>query len=219
VTSYDRIKRVFDVAVSVIAVTVLSPVLVLIAVRIVATDGLPVLYRGRRTGKDGKPFEMLKFRTMVKNADVIGGSSTGDDDQRITKVGRVLRRYKLDELPQLFNVIGGTMSLVGPRPQVAWAVELYSVEDRRVLTVLPGITDYASVRFPDEGRILRGSKDPDADYMRLIHPEKMRLSREYVDQRSFRTDVKVIFQTLAAMAHSSHEAGPDEPNVTPEASS
>jgi lipopolysaccharide/colanic/teichoic acid biosynthesis glycosyltransferase len=211
-------KRAFDVTAAVLALALLSPLLLVIAIRIVATDGLPILYRGRRIGKDGKPFNMLKFRTMVKNADKIGGSSTGDDDERITKVGRTLRRYKLDELPQLFNVIGGTMSLVGPRPQVAWAVALYTDEDRRVLTVLPGITDYASVRFPDEGRILRGSTDPDADYMRLIHPEKMRLSREYVDQRSFRTDLRVIFQTIAAMVHSSEDSVPDDSNHGAEAS-
>ncbi len=209
-TSYDRMKRVFDVALSLVAIILLSPVLLVISVWIVATDGFPIVYRGRRVGRDGEPFEMLKFRTMVKNADAIGGTSTADDDQRITRVGRVLRRYKLDELPQLFNVIGGTMSLVGPRPQVAWAVELYSAEERRVLSVLPGITDYASVRFPDEGRILRGSTDPDADYMRLIHPEKMRLSLEYVDQRSLRTDLKVIFQTLSAMVRSEESAVDDQ---------
>ena len=207
---YDRMKRTFDVAVALVALCLLSPVLLVIAASIVATDGFPVLYRGRRIGKDGKQFDMLKFRTMVKNADAIGGSSTADDDQRITKVGAILRRYKLDELPQLLNVVRGTMSLVGPRPQVAWAVELYSPDERRVLSVLPGITDYASVRFPDEGRILRGSTDPDADYMRLIHPEKMRLSLEYVEQRSMLTDLKVIVQTLAAMVHSTGEPDADD---------
>jgi len=210
--SYDRSKRILDVAVALVALTLLSPILLIIAIRIVATDGFPILYRGRRVGKGGESFDMLKFRTMVKNAESIGGSSTADDDQRITKVGRMLRRYKLDELPQLLNVVNGTMSLVGPRPQVAWAVDLYSPDERRVLSVLPGITDYASVRFPDEGRILRGSKDPDADYMRLIHPEKMRLSLEYVDQRSMAVDLKVLFQTVAAMARSSSE--PDDPEQT-----
>jgi lipopolysaccharide/colanic/teichoic acid biosynthesis glycosyltransferase len=142
---------------------------------------------------------MYKFRSMVLNADKVGGSSTPDDDPRITPIGKVLRRYKLDELPQLFNVVKGEMSLVGPRPQVQWAVDLYTPEQRQVLTVPPGITDYASVRFPNEGEILKGSTDPDRDYMEKIHPEKMRLSLEYVHQRSLLTDFKVIAQTFLAI--------------------
>jgi lipopolysaccharide/colanic/teichoic acid biosynthesis glycosyltransferase len=142
---------------------------------------------------------MYKFRTMVVDADRIGGSSTPDDDPRITPVGRMLRRHKLDELPQLFNVLTGEMSLVGPRPQVQWAVDLYSPEERQVLTVQPGITDYASLRFPNEGEILRASTDPDKDYIEKIHPEKMRLSLEYVRRRSFRTDVSILVGTLIAI--------------------
>jgi lipopolysaccharide/colanic/teichoic acid biosynthesis glycosyltransferase len=205
VNSYDRAKRLFDLATALTALVLLAPLWLAIGIAIVVTDGYPVLYRGRRVGKGGTPFDMFKFRTMVKNADQIGGSSTADDDDRITRIGAILRRYKLDELPQLLNVVKGEMSLVGPRPQVAWAVDLYSEEERRVLSVLPGITDYASVRFPDEGRILRGSTDPDGDYMRLIHPEKMRLSLEYVDHRSLRTDLRVLWQTVAAMVRSSTE--------------
>lgn len=143
---------------------------------------------------------MMKFRTMVMNADKIGGSSTPDDDPRLTGIGKFLRKYKLDELPQLFNVLLGDMSFVGPRPQVQWAVDLYTPEERLVLTVPPGITDYASVRFPNEGEILKGSTDPDKDYMEKIHPEKMRLSIEYIRSRSLWVDLKVIFQTLAAIA-------------------
>jgi lipopolysaccharide/colanic/teichoic acid biosynthesis glycosyltransferase len=142
---------------------------------------------------------MYKFRTMVLDADKLGGSSTPDNDPRITSVGKFLRRFKLDELPQLANVIKGEMSLVGPRPQVQWAVELYSAEERQVLTVLPGITDYASVRFPNEGELLKGSSNPDRDYMEKIHPEKMRLSLEYVRNRSFLTDCKVIAETILAV--------------------
>ena len=138
---------------------------------------------------------MFKFRTMVLNADKIGASSTADDDPRITPVGRFLRRYKLDELPQLFNVLNGSMSLVGPRPQVKWAVDLYSAEEKQVLTVPPGITDYASLYFPNEGEILRGSTDPDRDYMEKIHPTKMQLSLRYVRERSLLTDLKVLLWT------------------------
>jgi lipopolysaccharide/colanic/teichoic acid biosynthesis glycosyltransferase len=196
---YPTFKRLFDLAVSIAALVVLSPVLGVIAFRIKRYDGGRVLYPGRRVGKNGIPFGMYKFRTMVVNADKIGGSSTPDDDPRITPVGKVLRRYKLDELPQFINVVKGEMSLVGPRPQVQWAVDLYTPEQREVLTVPPGITDYASVRFPNEGEILKGSTDPDRDYMEKIHGEKMRLSLEYVHKRSFLTDLKVLTQTAAAI--------------------
>jgi len=196
---YSVLKRLFDLLVSLVALLLLSPLMGVLAWRIKRYDGGPVVYAGRRVGKGGKPFGMYKFRTMVMNADKIGGSSTPDDDPRITPIGKMLRRYKLDELPQLFNVVKGEMSLVGPRPQVQWAVDLYTPEQRQVLTVPPGITDYASVRFPNEGEILKGSTDPDRDYMEKIHPEKMRLSLEYVRQRSLLTDVKVIAQTFLAI--------------------
>jgi lipopolysaccharide/colanic/teichoic acid biosynthesis glycosyltransferase len=198
---YPLLKRVFDFTVSLVALILLSPLLAVLAWRIKSFDGGPVLYAGRRVGLDGKPFGMYKFRSMVLNADRIGGSSTPDDDPRITPVGRMLRRYKLDELPQLINVLKGEMSIVGPRPQVQWAVDLYTPEQRAVLSVPPGITDYASVRFPNEGEILKGSTDPDRDYMEKIHPEKMRLSLEYVRNRSLLTDLRVIAQTAVAIFH------------------
>jgi len=196
---YPVLKRLFDLLASSVALVVLSPLMAVLAMRIKGYDGGPVLYAGRRVGKNGKPFGMYKFRTMVLDADKIGGSSTPDDDPRITPIGKILRRYKLDELPQLINVVKGDMSLVGPRPQVQWAVDLYTPEQRGVLTVPPGITDYASVRFPNEGEILKGSTDPDRDYMEKIHPEKMRLSLEYVQHRSLLTDFKVIAQTFLAI--------------------
>jgi lipopolysaccharide/colanic/teichoic acid biosynthesis glycosyltransferase len=196
---YPVLKRLFDLVVSAIALVLLSPLLAVLALLIKRHDGGPVLYAGRRVGKDGKPFGMYKFRSMVLNADRIGGSSTPDDDPRITPIGRFLRRSKLDELPQLINVLKGEMSIVGPRPQVQWAVDLYTPEQREVLTVPPGITDYESVRFPNEGEILKGSTDPDRDYMEKIHPEKMRLSLEYVRNRSLLTDLKVILQTSLAI--------------------
>ena len=196
---YRITKRLFDLVASSAALIALSPLLAVLAYRIKRFDGGPVLYAGRRVGRNGRSFGMYKFRSMVLNADKIGGSSTPDDDPRITPVGRFLRRYKLDELPQLINVVKGEMSLVGPRPQVQWAVDLYTPEQREVLTVPPGITDYASVRFPNEGEILKGSTDPDRDYMEKIHPEKMRLSLEYVRSRSLLTDLKVLAQTAAAI--------------------
>jgi lipopolysaccharide/colanic/teichoic acid biosynthesis glycosyltransferase len=199
---YPIVKRLFDIVVSAVGLLVLSPLLLLLALWIKLDSPGPVLYAALRVGKGGRLFRMYKFRTMVIDADRIGGSSTPDDDPRITRVGRILRRSKLDELPQLLNVLSGTMSLVGPRPQVTWAVELYTPEQREVLTVPPGITDYATIHFPNEGEILRGSTDPDRDYMEKIHPEKMRLSLEYVRRRSLGTDVAVLMRTFAAVFRS-----------------
>jgi lipopolysaccharide/colanic/teichoic acid biosynthesis glycosyltransferase len=199
---YPVAKRLFDVLASTAGLLVLSPILLVTAILIKLDSDGPVLYTAPRVGRGGRIFRMYKFRTMVVNADTIGGSSTPDDDPRITCVGRILRKHKLDELPQLLNVANGTMSLVGPRPQVKWAVDLYSDEERQVLSVPPGMTDYASLRFPNEGEVLKGSTDPDKDYMEKIHPEKMRLSLEYVRRRSFATDLSVLFQTLAAVFRS-----------------
>jgi lipopolysaccharide/colanic/teichoic acid biosynthesis glycosyltransferase/precorrin-6B methylase 2 len=193
---YPLLKRVLDVLLSLAGLMLLSPVLGVIAILVRITSPGPALYRAPRVGRDGMIFSMYKFRTMVVNADRIGGSSTPDDDPRITRIGRLLRRYKLDELPQLLNVLQGTMSLVGPRPQVQWAVDLYTPEQRRLLTLRPGITDYASLRFPNEGEILKGSTQPDHDYMEKVHPEKMRLSLEYLQRRSLQTDLSILGRTV-----------------------
>jgi len=168
-------------------------------------SGGPVIYRGVRVGKDGKRFLMLKFRTMVTDADRRGGSSTPNDDPRITRVGAFLRKHKLDELPQLWNVVRGDMSFVGPRPQVEWVVDGYSTTEKGLLEVRPGITDYASLRFPDEGKILQGSSDPDRDYMLLIHPEKVRLGLEYVRRRTFVEDFRIIARTLMTLTRGRFE--------------
>jgi lipopolysaccharide/colanic/teichoic acid biosynthesis glycosyltransferase len=193
------VKRVFDAFCSTVGLVFLSPLLLWIAWRIRREDGGPVFYRGVRVGLHGKPLRIFKFRTMVVDAEKLGASSTSDDDPRITRIGKFLRKYKLDELPQLINVLKGDMSFVGPRPQVKWAVDLYTEEEKALLNVRPGITDYASLRFPNEGEILKGSKDPDKDYMEKIHPEKMRLGLEYVRNRSFWLDIKLILQTVLAI--------------------
>lgn len=202
---YPVAKRVLDFTAALFGLVVLSLPLALIAMAIKLGSSGPVLYAAPRVGLGGGLFRMYKFRTMVVNADQLGGSSTPNDDARITRVGRFLRRFKLDELPQLLNVLNGTMSLVGPRPQVQWAVDLYTPAQRRVLEVQPGITDYASLHFPDEGEILRGSTDPDRDYMEKIHPEKMRLSLEYLARRSLVVDLGIIWRTLTTVLK-----GPDE---------
>ena len=202
---YPVAKRAFDATISAAGLAILSPVLAAISIAIKLGSKGPVFYRGTRAGLGGKPFPMLKFRTMVTNAELIGGSSTPEDDPRITAIGKTLRRYKLDELPQLWNVLVGDMSFVGPRPQVQWAVDLYTPEERAILEVRPGITDHASLKFSNEAEILKGSKDPDKDYIEKIHPEKMRLSLEYVRTRSFSGDLSIIAQTLGTVLRPSRQ--------------
>lgn len=192
---YDIFKRVIDVTLASLGLVLLSPLLLVVAMRIRADSPGPVLYRGLRAGKDGRPFGMLKFRTMVMDADRLGGPSTAADDWRLTRVGKSLRRYKLDELPQLWNVVCGEMSLVGPRPEVIAEVAEYTAEERQLLTVRPGITDWASIRFRDEGEILSGSPDPHQTYRERIRPEKVRLGLEYVRRRSLATDMRILART------------------------
>jgi lipopolysaccharide/colanic/teichoic acid biosynthesis glycosyltransferase len=192
-------KRAFDLSISLMGLVLLVPLFLVVAVLIKLDSPGSVFYRGVRVGLLGKPFRIFKFRTMVQDPDQDGASSTPEGDARITRVGRFLRKYKLDELPQLINVLKCEMSLVGPRPQVPWAMALYSEQERELLRVRPGITDYASLQFANEGELLRGSTDPDKDYLEKIHPEKMRLGLEYVRTRSFLVDCKLVLQTLLAI--------------------
>jgi lipopolysaccharide/colanic/teichoic acid biosynthesis glycosyltransferase len=190
------LKRLLDSAVAGVGLVLLAPLLLVLALVIRLGSPGPVFYRGERVGLGGITFRILKFRTMVVEAEKSGGSSTPEDDPRITRVGHMLRRWKLDEAPQLINVVRGEMSLVGPRPQVRWAVDLYTPEERRLLSVRPGITDWASVRFRNEAEILRGSDDPDRLYLEKIAPEKIRLGLWYVDNQTFLEDLRIIFATL-----------------------
>jgi lipopolysaccharide/colanic/teichoic acid biosynthesis glycosyltransferase len=190
------LKRLFDLIFSLLGFILVLPVLLLIAILIKKEDRGPVFYRGVRIGKAGKPFKMFKFRTMVINADKIGGPSTADDDPRITKTGKFMRKYKLDELPQLINVLTGEMSFVGPRPEVPFYVNMFTEQEKKILDVRPGITDWASLWDSDEGAILAGSSDPEKTYMEKIRPEKIRLQLKYVQERSFFIDMKIIFQTF-----------------------
>ncbi len=173
-----------------------SPVIGVIALKIRTESEGPIFYGGRRVGMGGREFKMYKFRSMVPNADKVGGPNTPDDDPRLTKTGRVLRRYKLDELPQLVNVFKGDMSFVGPRPQVPGEVAGYTPEERDLLLVRPGITDWASLRFSNEGEILAGHADPDKAYAELIRPEKMRLGLDYVRKGTFRDDLSILVKTF-----------------------
>jgi lipopolysaccharide/colanic/teichoic acid biosynthesis glycosyltransferase len=192
----EVIKRVFDISFSLVGLIMLSPLFFLIAYLIKREDGGPVFYRGVRIGQFGKPFRIYKFRTMVVDAEKIGGPSTADDDPRITKIGKFIRKYKLDELPQLINVLKGEMSIVGPRPEVPFYVNMFTEEEKKILSVKPGITDWASLWNPDEGAILAGSSDPEKTYMEKIRPIKIKLQLKYVEERSFLTDLKIIFLTV-----------------------
>ena len=190
------LKRFFDIVCSFAGLAVLSPLLCVVAALVKSEDGGPVFYRGVRVGRNGKLFKMLKFRTMVVNAEKLGGASTSDDDPRLLKIGKFLRKYKLDELPQLINVLKGDMSLVGPRPEVAFYVNMFTPEEKSILSVRPGITDWASVWNSDEGAVLAGSPDPEKTYMEKIRPEKIRLQLKYVRDHGFWADLKIIGLTF-----------------------
>ena len=190
------IKRLFDIIFSFLGLIIVLPLLGLIAIMIKLDSPGPVFYQGIRVGKNEKLFKIYKFRTMGVKAEEFGISSTAADDVRLTKIGKLLRKYKIDELPQLINILKSEMSFVGPRPQVKWATNLYTKEEKAVLTIRPGLTDYAFIKFPNEAEVLWGSKDPDKDYMEKIHPEKTRLQLEYIRNRSFWIDLKIILKTI-----------------------
>lgn len=189
-------KRILDVISALIALTVLIPVFVVLC-HFIRRDGGPAFFRQVRVGKDRRVFKLFKFRSMVVNAEKLGAQVTASHDARITAVGRVLRKTKLDELPQLFNVFIGDMSIVGPRPEVSYYVKKWSEEDRRVvLSVKPGITDYATLFYHDEQGVLAGAEDPERAYMEEIMPHKLEMYRRYVRERSFWLDLNIIFATL-----------------------
>jgi len=191
------IKRLFDVIFSFFGLILVSPLLLLLAILIKLDSPGPIFYRGKRVGKDGKEFRIFKFRSMVENAEELGGSSTAADDPRLTKIGKFLKKYQLDELPQLINVLKGEMSLVGPRPEVKMYVDMMTDEERKtILSIKPGMTDLASLWDFHEGEILRGSPDPEKTYQEKIRPTKIKLQLEYVKNRSFLLDLKIILKTV-----------------------
>jgi len=191
-------KRTFDLITSFVGLVILSPLFVVIAFAIKSDTSGPVFYRGVRTGLSGIPFRIMKFRTMVPDAESLGGRVTERDDTRVTRVGRVLRKHKLDELPQLVNVITGDMSIVGPRPEVAEYTALYTEEERLVLSVRPGITDYASIEFVQLGEAV-GSDTQDGafeDRIRKVLEVKNALRVKYVREQTLIGDIKLILLTL-----------------------
>lgn len=193
-------KRIFDLFFVILGLIALSPVYIVIALLIKFKDGGSVLFKQERVGKNGKHFKVLKFRTMVVNAEKLGDKVTTGNDPRITPIGAILRKYKLDELPQLFNVLKGEMSLVGPRPEVPEYVEFYPEEIKKVvLSVQPGITDIASIEFVNENELLTNSDDPVADYKNKVLPVKLAYNVDYVKQRSLWLDFNLILKTVAAI--------------------
>ena len=176
-------KRLFDFILSLIGIIVLMPIIIIFSLLIWLQDFKSPFYVAHRVGKFGKLFKMIKFRSMIFNASSSGVDSTADDDKRITNIGKVVRKFKIDEIPQLFNVFMGQMSFVGPRPNVLNETNLYSEVENKILTVRPGITDFSSIVFSDEGDILKGSKNPDLRYNQIIRPWKSRLGLFYIKKR------------------------------------
>ena len=191
---YKFSKRLFDLFMSFFGIIFLSPILIFIAILVKFTSKGTILYRGERTGLFGKSFYILKFRTMVMNAD-LGAGTTSRNDKRITYVGNILRRYKLDELPQLINVFFGDMSFVGPRPELKKYTNQYQGEEKLILSVRPGITDFSSVKFSNLNELI-DDDNPDASFEKKILSEKNRLRLQYVNECNFWLDIKLIFLTI-----------------------
>lgn len=190
------IKRVFDIIASFFGLIILSPMLVIVSLAIKVDSKGPVFFKQKRVGKNNKVFEIYKFRTMVTDAEKLGKQITVGNDSRITRVGKFIRKCKLDELPQLINVLKGEMSLVGPRPEVPRYVELYNAYQNQILLVQPGITDYASIEFRNENEILGKSKNPEKTYIEEIMPTKIDLNVRYIKNIGLQEDIKLIFITI-----------------------
>ena len=189
-------KRAFDIVACVTAALVLSPLWLCIGLAVAFGSKGGAFYRQTRVGRNSKEFKLLKFRTMRQDADKIGRLITVGDDCRVTRVGKFLRKYKLDELPQFLNIIKGDMSIVGPRPEVPKYVALYNKRQRRVLSIRPGLTDYASIEYISENELLAQSPDPDKTYIEEIMPAKLELNLKYIDNQSITEDLRLIFKTM-----------------------
>lgn len=190
------IKRIFDIVTSLIALAILLPVFIIISIWILLDSRGGIIYRQLRAGKNNQNFFMFKFRTMRPASDAAGLLTIGSRDPRITRAGYYLRKSKLDELPQLFNIITGSMSIVGPRPEVRKYVKLYTEEQMKVLNVRPGLTDYASLEYIQESDILAASDDPEKTYIETIMPAKLELNLKYIRERSMGKDISIIFKTI-----------------------
>ena len=192
-------KRVFDVAVSLLILLVLSPLLLLLALAVKLDSRGPVFYRQVRVGRYNEDFKIFKFRTMVQDADKIGPPLTVGDDPRVTRVGHLIRKLRLDEFSQLLNVLGGSMSLVGPRPEVRKYVDVYTPKYMATLLIRPGITATSSIAFKDEDSLLNAAEDPEKVYVEQILPPKMAYNLAYMKKISLLNDIKIMFQTVGAV--------------------
>jgi len=193
------LKRLFDIFFSIIGLVLLSPLFIVVALCIVIDSKGNVFYTQKRVGLNNKDFVLLKFRTMTLNAEHRGLLTIGNKDLRITKIGYYLRKFKIDELPQLMNVLIGNMSLVGPRPEVRKYVDMYNTEQLMVLNVKPGITDFASIAYINESELLATANDPEQLYIEKVMPEKLKLNLNYIKEQGFSTDIKIIFKTLKSI--------------------
>ncbi len=193
-------KRIFDVFGSVIGISGLSPIILLIGLAIKLNDAGPAFFTQTRIGKQFKPFKLIKFRTMVKGAESIGPQVTKEDDSRITRIGRFLRKTKIDELPQLLNVLKGDISLVGPRPEVPKYVDIFRDDYEEILAIRPGITDFSAIEFKDEQVRLNKFVDPEEGYVKEVLPEKIKLYKKYLSDMCFWADLKLVFLTLWKIA-------------------
>ena len=191
------LKRLFDLMITIPMLLLVSPFFLIIALLIKLGSKGPVFYMQTRVGLNNRDFKIFKFRTMHINADKAGLLTVGGRDPRVTPIGFFLRKYKLDELPQLLNVLFGSMSLVGPRPEVRKYVDLYNAEQQKVLSVKPGITDYASIEYSEENDLLAKSNDPEKTYIEEIMPAKLLLNQKYIAEKSIITDLKIIGMTAA----------------------
>lgn len=190
------LKRLFDIVSSAFGLLLLSPVFFIVFIWIKLDSKGPVFYKQVRVGKGGKDFKILKFRSMRQDSDKGSLITVGGRDPRVTRSGYYIRKYKLDELPQLINVLKGDMSIVGPRPEVRRYVDLYTKEQLRVLTVKPGITDIASIKYRNENELLEKAEDPNKVYIETIMPDKLKYNLEYIDKQSFLFDIQLIFKTF-----------------------
>lgn len=190
-------KRLFDIVCSFFGLVILSPLFIFLSLWVGLSSRGGVFYKQQRVGLNGRDFTLYKFRSMATGSDKKGLLTVGGKDSRITKAGYFIRKYKLDELPQLFNVLKGDMSFVGPRPEVRKYVDMYSEEQRRVLSVRPGITDIASMKYRNENDLLAKAENPEQYYIDVIMPDKLALNLNYIDTRNFFRDIKLIFRTIA----------------------
>ena len=189
-------KRLFDILSSFFVLIHIWPFMLIIAMLVVFSGRGGVFFTQKRVGRNEKEFKLYKFRTMRLDSEQKGQLTVGGDDPRITKAGRLLRRFKLDELPQLLNVLAGSMSVVGPRPEVSKYTNMYTPEQKKVLSVRPGLTDYASIEYIDENDLLGQSQDPEKTYIDEVMPAKLKLNLKYIEEQGFLTDLRIIFKTL-----------------------